>query len=151
MCMQNNDMPRDNNSEEDWELSEELHQDLYVRAKMQDHYPWTFIAVHSETKEVAGMTESWILRERSDVVLQDDTGIVKKYRGNGLGLILKFQMLEKLLFADETKDVEWWTTHNTHSNEFMIRINDNLKYEEMGTFNYYEFEVEHLKKYLEHV
>lgn len=144
-----NDMPRDDSAEEDWEMTEEFHQDFCIRGKERNQHPWTFIAIHSETKEVAGLTETWLLRDRSDVVWQDDTGVVKKYRGNGLGLMLKYQMLEKLLFEEETKDVEWWTTHNAHSNDYMIRINDELRYEEIATFNYYEFEIVSLRKYLD--
>ncbi len=143
-----NDMPRDDSAEEDWEITQELHQDFYTRGKERNQHPWTFVAVQNETKEVAGLTETWLLRNRSDVVWQDDTGVIKKYRGNGLGLMLKYQMLEKLLFEKETKDVKWWTTHNSHSNEHMLAINNILKYEEIGTFNYYEFEIEKLKKYL---
>ena len=107
------------------------------------------MAVHKETNEVAGLTETWILKDRKDVVWQDDTGVVKKYRGNGLGLMLKYQMLDKLLNDNETKNVEWWTTHNSHSNEHMLKINNALKYEEIATFNYYEFEIGSLRKYFD--
>ena len=61
-----------------------------------------------------------------EVARQGDTGILKSHRGNGLGLAVKYQMLEKLL--SET-DAKYWRTGNAGSNEHMLRINRLLRHE----------------------
>ncbi|MHA1122834.1 MAG: hypothetical protein ACTSPC_08555, partial [Candidatus Heimdallarchaeota archaeon] len=95
----------------------------------------TFVAIHKETKEIAGVTVTYINEHHTKIAHQQDTGVVRAHRGNGLGLALKYQMLEKLLF--ETKATKW-QTGNAGSNEHMLRINNMLNHEPFTSIPVYE-------------
>ncbi len=121
-----NDMPREELTFEDYKLSVERVQKMNQRRYLTGDYVMTFVAIHKESGDPIGLTNSYISEYQPTLVRQGDTGIVRAHRGHGLGLALKYQMLEKLLFETEAK---LWRTGNAGSNEHMLRINRLLKYE----------------------
>ena len=80
-------------------------------------------AVHEETGEVAGFTETGVGRapERAH---QQDTAVVPAHRGHGLGLWVKSEMLLRL--RSERPEVVEIITGNATSNRHMLAINDRL-------------------------
>ena len=100
------------------------------------------------TGEMGGLTESWLPQYRLDLVIQDDTGVIRKYRGNRLGLTLKYIMLSRLRNDESVKDRKYWHRHNSHSNSYMLKINNELNYEEQSTLNSHEFNRAELEELL---
>ncbi|NHJ39236.1 MAG: GNAT family N-acetyltransferase, partial [Asgard group archaeon] len=121
-----NDMPREELSYEDDVLTVERYRSMIQNQILVGYKIMTFIAVHKETNEPVGLTSTYINKYQPDCAYQEDTGVIRAHRGKGLGLALKYQMLEKLL--KETK-AKFWRTGNAGSNEHMLRINRILKYE----------------------
>ena len=141
-----NDMPLEELTYEDEVLSVERYQEMIQRKVLSGNHIMTFVAIHKETNEQAGMTATRINEHHSEIAHQQDTGVVRSHRGNGLGLALKYQMLEKLLI--ETKAIKW-QTGNAGSNEHMLRINDILKHEPFVNIPVYEMEKTKLLEKLE--
>ncbi|MHA1200750.1 MAG: hypothetical protein ACTSQF_15630 [Candidatus Heimdallarchaeaceae archaeon] len=131
------DMPLEELTYEDEVLSVERYQEMIQRQRLSGNYIMTYVAIHQQTNDIAGVTVSYINEYQPKIAKQQDTGVVKRHRGNRLGLALKYQMLEKLLF--ETKAIKW-TTGNAGSNEHMLRINELLKYEPYVNIPSYEME-----------
>lgn len=142
-----NDMPREELSYEDDVLTIDRFRNIYERELLKGEKIMTFVAIHRDTGFSVGLTCSYINRYQPEVVKQEDTGVLKQHRGNGLGLALKYQMLDKLL--NET-DAKIWRTGNAGSNEHMLRINRELKYEPYLKIFVYEIAKEELLKKLEH-
>ncbi|MDH5646449.1 MAG: hypothetical protein OEZ01_10595 [Candidatus Heimdallarchaeota archaeon] len=122
-----NDMPREDGTWEDEIYDKDVHQGIYKQVEF-GYESWMFLAIHEETGDIAGITETWFNPDLPQFAFQDDTGVVKQHRGNGLGLMLKYLMLSKMLSHDRRKDLVYWTTGNADSNEHMLKINDVLKY-----------------------
>ncbi|MHA1532127.1 MAG: GNAT family N-acetyltransferase [Candidatus Heimdallarchaeota archaeon] len=130
-----NDMPLEELTYEDEVLSVDRYQEMIQRQILSGNHIMTFVAIHKETKEIAGVTVTYINEHHTKIAHQQDTGVVRAHRGNGLGLALKYQMLEKLLF--ETKATKW-QTGNAGSNEHMLRINNMLNHEPFTSIPVYE-------------
>ena len=130
-----NDMPLEELSYEDEVLSVERYQEMIQRQRLSGNHIMTYVAIHKETNDIAGLTVSYINEHQPKIAKQQDTGVVKRHRGNRLGLVLKYQMLEKLLL--ETKAIKW-TTGNAGSNEHMLRINKIFNYEPYVNIPVYE-------------
>ncbi|MHA1155257.1 MAG: GNAT family N-acetyltransferase [Candidatus Heimdallarchaeaceae archaeon] len=131
-----NDMPREELTFEDYKLSIERVKKMNQRRLLRGDSIMTFVAIHKESGDPIGVTNSYLNEFQSTLARQGDTGIVRAHRGHGLGLVLKYQMLEKLLFETDAK---LWRTGNAGSNEHMLRINQLLKYEPFTCVH--EFEV----------
>ncbi|MFW9924480.1 MAG: GNAT family N-acetyltransferase [Candidatus Thorarchaeota archaeon] len=131
-----NDMPREELSAEDEILTPERYNNLIDIIIKRGNKLYGFIVVEKETNALVGLTKIFINKYQPEYAEQDDTGVISKHRGKGLGLALKYQMLEKML--KETR-VKLWFTGNAQSNEHMIRINKILKHKELGRRNVYEF------------
>lgn len=134
-----NDEPREDSAFGDIQLDPELY--LSIRkhfVKDLGQSMWTFIAIHDG--EPVGMTETWFSDENPTLAIQADTGVVRNHRGNGLGLALKYQMLNRMLLDKSKKNIRFWVTSNANSNKYMININNILKYEEKIIYNVYEFD-----------
>lgn len=140
-----NDMPREELTFEDSKLSVERIQKMNQRRLLMGEYIMTFVAIHKESGDPIGLTNSYISEYQSTLARQGDTGIVRAHRGHGLGLALKYQMLEKLLFETDAK---LWRTGNAGSNEHMLRINRILKYEPFTSFHEFELNKKDLLKRL---
>ncbi|MBN1330360.1 MAG: hypothetical protein JXA54_12875 [Candidatus Heimdallarchaeota archaeon] len=95
-----------------------------------------FVVIESKTKIPVGLSKAFINKYQPEVAAQDDTGIIHKHRGKGLGLAVKYQLLEKML---RETNVEYWLTGNAQSNLHMLRINKQLKHKEIGKRIVYEF------------
>ena len=99
----------------------------------------TFVLVHKETNEPIGYTNIFLNDHQSQVVQQEDTGVLHEHRGKGLGYALKMLMFEKIL--DES-NAKYWSTGNAVSNQHMIKINTDLNHEKFANFQVYEFKKE---------
>jgi predicted GNAT family acetyltransferase len=133
-----NDMPREESELEDSVLTIEMHQDFFRRAEFLQESIWTFVVTDEKSNPV-GMTETGVGPLFPALAYQGDTGVVHEHRGKGLGRMLKYQMLDKLLTDPLSLSVEWWCTHNAGSNSHMLKINDELGYETLAYYNRYEF------------
>lgn len=140
-----NDMPRENLSDEDIVFSEERYNESYAKGKKYGDRYMTFIAIHSESGKLSGLTTTKINRYQPWIAHQQDTGVLAEFRGNGLGLALKYQMLEKLLKETDSK---YWTTGSNHKNIHMIRINRQLKHKDWKNEVVFEFDRKELEKNL---
>jgi GNAT superfamily N-acetyltransferase len=140
-----NDMPLEELTYEDEILDVARYQEMIQRQVLIGNHIMTFVAIHKETNVQAGVTVSYINEHHTEIAHQQDTGVVRAHRGKGLGLTLKYQMLEKLL--EETKAVKW-QTGNAGSNEHMLRINNILKHVPFVSIPVYEREKSELLKRL---
>ena len=135
-----NDMPRENASFEDIKLTSEMFNYRFDILKPLKRTRWHYIAIHNQSKKPVGLTEVIFNLDNPIVIHQGDTGVFQKYRGNRLGLTLKYMMLAKILSSNITGKAKYWTTFNAGSNSYMIKINDELGYKEDAMW--YQFEIE---------
>ena len=132
-----NDMPRENLTEEDMNITVERYQAMQERNKKAGQEYISFVAVHEETKKPVGYSTFAINKYQPSIAWQDDTGIIPEHRGNGLGLAIKYQSLLTLL--KETK-ARYWRTSSAQSNKYMHRINEILGHKVWQSEPVYEFE-----------
>ncbi len=140
-----NDMPREDLKVEDIVYSEERYDERYAKGIMYGDRFMTFVAIHTESGKLCGLTAIRINSYQPWIAHQQDTGVLEEFRGNGLGLALKYQMLEKLLKETETK---YWKTGSNHKNVHMIRINIKLNHKDWKNENVYEYNRQELEKQL---
>jgi GNAT superfamily N-acetyltransferase len=140
-----NDMPREELTYGDDVLTADRYRQIYQIQILLGFHILTFVAIHKETGDPVGLTCTYTSKYQPEVALQEDTGVLRKYRGNNLGLTLKYQMLDKLLSDSKVK---FWRTGNAGSNEHMLRINKMLKYEPTQRIFIFEFGKDELLKKL---
>ena len=140
-----NDMPRENLSSEDTKLTTERHKEIYEYYQRRGAKYFTFVAIHKDSKQYVGLTNTCVYKYQPWVSWQDDTGIIHEHRGHGLGLALKYQMLDKLLKETNAK---YWFTGSNHENIHMIRINKTLNHREWTKEYVFELDRETLSKQL---
>ncbi|MHA1992220.1 MAG: GNAT family N-acetyltransferase [Candidatus Hodarchaeales archaeon] len=143
-----NDMPREDGSFEDIELTPEIYNSIRNHFLNLGQTAWTYVAVHKKSRKPVGMTETWFSTENPTLLIQADTGVIESHRGNGLGLALKYQMLKKLLTSESTKNYQYWVTSNANSNQHMININNQLRYKEIIKYFAYEFDKKSFEEFL---
>ncbi|HUU77597.1 MAG TPA: hypothetical protein VMX55_04575 [candidate division Zixibacteria bacterium] len=131
-----NDMPVEDLSYDKVVITVERYKSLIDRFVQLGNKIIGFVAVESKTNKPIGLTKASINKSQPYLAEQDDTGVVHAHRGNGLGLALKYQLLEKLL-ADPS--ITQWFAGNALSNDHMLRINKLLKHKEIGRKVVYEF------------
>lgn len=120
-----------------------------VEARMQaraDERIFLYVR-HKASRELAGYTETYWEPETPDVIHQGGTGVVPKYRGNGLGKWLKAAMLEKL--SEERPTVKYIRTGNAASNEHMLAINHELGFELYESVIFWQIEVDKIRTYFQ--
>ncbi|HEY6744511.1 MAG TPA: GNAT family N-acetyltransferase [Mycobacteriales bacterium] len=102
-------------------------------------------AVHADTGEVAGFTETGVGRvpERAR---QGDTAVVPAHRGSGLGLWIKAAMLLRL--RAERPDVAEVITGNSTGNQHMLAINTRLGFRPWIEINGWQADVPELARRL---
>lgn len=96
------------------------------RMKMRARVYYT-VAVHDATGEVAGYTEL-IVTDPSATAEQDDTGVLRAHRGNGLGLLMKSANLLWLRAAEP--QITTIATWNAASNKHMLAVNHKMGFRE---------------------
>jgi len=134
-----NDMPIEELSAEKEILTVERYNEMIDNLLKKGEKIIGFVVIEAETKTPIGLSKVFINKYQPEVATQDDTGIISKHIGKGLGLAVKYQLLEKML--KETK-VEYWLTSNAQSNVHMLRINKQLKHKEICKKIIYEFKRE---------
>ena len=139
------DMPQEDLHFEDERLPVERFLEMYQRSMFLGFKSMNFVAVEKKTGLPVGLTNTLLNQYQPHVAIQEDTGVLKEHRGNGLGLAMKYQMLEKLLKETEA---EQWQTGNAGSNKYMLRINQQLHYEPKITLKIYELTSQELKNKL---
>ncbi|MCE7736696.1 MAG: hypothetical protein GPJ54_17575, partial [Candidatus Heimdallarchaeota archaeon] len=144
-----NDMPREDTSWEDEVVTEEIHQSFYKNMEKLDQTVLTIVAIHRDSSDPIGYTETWLNGSNKSSANQEDTGVLKDHRGKNLGMTLKYYMLDKMLHDKRFEEVIHWVTGNANSNEAMLRINFELGYEEMYFSLNYELSIENFLGYLE--
>jgi len=132
-----NDMPREDLTEEDMNITVERHQAIQERNKKTGQEYISFVVVHEETEKPVGYSTFAINKYQPAIAWQDDTGIIPEHRGNGLGLAIKYQSLVTLL--KETK-AKYWRTSSAQSNKYMHQINEILGHKVWQSEPVYEFE-----------
>ncbi len=141
-----NDMPREELSIEDTKLNLERFNELcLINQKKWDTF-YTFIAIHKDTGKPVGLTTSVLDNYQPHVAWQWDTGVLPEHRGNGLGLAMKYQMLETLLSTTKAKV---WSTGSSSVNIHMHRINRALGYEKWDSEKIVDFTKTELEHFLE--
>ena len=119
--------------------------EAYIQARGDERR--TLYLRHKESGELAGYTQTFWEPETPEVIYQDDTGVLPKYRGNKLGKWLKAAMLEKIMA--ERPNVKFIRTGNAVSNEPMLAINHALGFELYESTDVWQIEVDKLKAYLQ--
>ena len=87
---------------------------------------WYIVAVSAETGEVAGFTEIAFDPSLPATCFQEDTAVLARYRGRGLGRAVKAEMMQWLR-ANRPNISEVRTTTSA-DNVPMIRVNEQLGY-----------------------
>ena len=143
-----NDMPREEASWEDetWDV-DRLKARYEYSAQKAEHF-WTFIAMHSVSNKPVGMTEVIIQDTRPIMIEQMETGVIREHRGNKLGLLLKFAMLDRILEHPQAREAKFWKTENAASNTHMLEINSQLGFRPMYQQAVYEVPRKHIKVWL---
>ena len=78
-------------------------------------------AVHEQSAEVAGLTYLEVYRHQPGLAIQQDTAVLAKHRGHGLGALIKAANLERLA-ADHPLATQVRTS-NAADNTHMLRVN----------------------------
>ncbi len=125
--------------------SERLLESISYRLKRGDNF-YTVITIHNESLKYAGYTITRVNEHLPKVGFQHDTGVLEEYRGNNLGLTMKYKLLQHL---KNNTGVEFWETGSAASNIYMRRINDELKHKPLKTKLVFEFRKLNLQEKLE--
>jgi GNAT superfamily N-acetyltransferase len=119
-----NDAPLDDpDMEEDaWSRDRVLSYDRAMAGRHQTVY--RVLARHRSTGEWAGMSMLCVDEFSPSVAFQEDTSVVRAHRGHALGLLMKADMLLRLV--QERPEVAATITWNATTNHHMIAVNERL-------------------------
>ncbi|HWG24613.1 GNAT family N-acetyltransferase [Actinospica sp.] len=98
------------------------------------------VAVHEETGALAALTGMLLRPGRVDLCWQQDTAVVERFRGHGLGRAVKAAMMRWLLA--EFPDLERVVTNNAADNAHMLRVNEQVGYVYYADIGMFEASVE---------
>jgi mycothiol synthase len=140
-----NDQPRGDLAIEDWKVTPEVLRQDEAYSKAQNVERWVLYVRH-KSGELAGFTKTSWDPENPENLRQDDTGVLPKYRGYGLGKWLKAAMIQKVLA--EHPIVKRIRTGNADSNAPMLAINHALGFKPYIAETVWQIEVEKIKAYL---
>lgn len=107
---------------------------------------WTMYIEDRVSGEFAGFTAISLDPHEQEIIHQGDTGVPIKFRGRGLGRWLKAAMIEKV--ANDLPTARLIRTGNEATNEPMIRINRDMGFEPVKTFNHWNFDLDNIEVYL---
>ncbi len=97
-----------------------------------------------ENSKVAGFTSVTMRTDRPNYANQLMTGILREYRGKGLGMRIKASMA--IFIKNKFPKVNNISTINNHENRWMININEALGYKIRSHYEQYCFNVGDLAK-----
>jgi mycothiol synthase len=98
------------------------------------------VAVHEETGAVAALTGLVLRPEDLALCWQRDTSVVARFRGLGLGRVVKAAMMRWLCAA--FPDLGKVITTTASDNAYMIRVNEQVGYAHYADFGAFEASVE---------
>jgi mycothiol synthase len=104
----------------------------------------TVVAVDEASGTIAGITAIGLQPDQDGVGMQMDTVVVADYRGHGLGLFIKAEMMRWLL-AD-SPELRLVTTNTAASNVYMRQVNHQLGYVTTDAISFLEADVETLDR-----
>ncbi len=107
---------------------------------------WITFISREATGEISGLTEFQITPNRPYKIQQRLTGILKKYRGRGLGKRLKAEML--MYVKEHYPYVKFIATGNAKNNIPMISINETLGFVHYRSFNIFKWKLSDLMEKL---
>jgi GNAT superfamily N-acetyltransferase len=107
---------------------------------------WLCLISVEENGDISGMTEISYRPEKETMISQGLTGVHEKYRGKGLGKMLKAAML--LRIQEEFPKVKIITTGNANSNAPMLAINERMGFKLHKVSVNAQIKTEDLGKYL---
>ncbi|MHA1125601.1 MAG: GNAT family N-acetyltransferase [Candidatus Heimdallarchaeota archaeon] len=137
-----NAMPQEDQHIEDTVLTtERLRKFFDYRIKRRDDF-YTVLAIHQDSKKFAGYTMTRVNENMPEVGIQHDTGVLSEYRGNRLGLTMKYALLQHL---KNSTSVIFWETGSAASNIYMEKINVILKHKPLKTKLVFEFTKDKLR------
>ncbi len=139
-----NDMPREDAEWEDEIVTPEIYETFFKYNDILGDISWTVVAI--KDGKTVGYTQSWLNKYNKQRITQDDTGVLREYRGNGLGLCMKYIMLEHII--SNWPDGKYWITGNAGSNEHMLNINKILKYKPVFRTNTFAIQRKILNKWV---
>jgi len=88
--------------------------------------PYIVLALHDESRVVAGLTEVVVPAHHPERADQYDTIVVRDHRGYGIDRAIKARMLFELRSAEpDLREVQTW---NAQHNESMLKVNAELGY-----------------------
>ena len=138
-----NDMPRQDLTHEDVSLKpERLEEDINFE-KMRGDYFSSYFIIDETTKKPIAYTTIKLNQYQPWLIWQQDTGVIQEYRGNALGLAVKYQMLERIL---ENKEAKYLITGSNVENKYMRKINKQLGYVEFKSGYEFQFNREELEE-----
>jgi GNAT superfamily N-acetyltransferase len=144
-----NDMPKEGRQLDEIKLSVEEYMQRFDKIKTYEDRSLTYVAVEDSSGLPIAFTETWFFASQPDLASQGDTGVLHEYRGNKLGLTLKYKMISEILSNPRNNSLKYWGTHNAISNIHMIRINDELGYKENAIWTVFEHTKDQLQKIIE--
>ena len=138
--------PTDNLEVEDEKVTPERIREWEASMQRRGVTRWFYYLKYKPTGELAGYTELGTDPDNSNLLFQGDTGVLPKFRGNGLGKWLKAAMLEKII--REKPEVKFIRTGNADSNASMLAINHKLGFKSYIARTVWQLDVERLRAYL---
>lgn len=100
------------------------------------------VAIHEATGEIVGMTETTVFPAEPESVTQGTTAVVHKHQGNGLGRVMKAEMMRRLL-TERPGTVKVATRA---LGEHMVLVNRRLGYRTVAEYAYVEATLDHLER-----
>lgn len=94
---------------------------------------------HLASGALVGLTTISVLALRPDVVFQDDTVVLRKHRGNKLGLLIKVANMERL--SEQFPDARVLYTWNAPENRYLLTVNQQLGFTTAGVTGIWQREL----------
>ena len=141
-----NTAPRDDLQLEDFKMTPQQLREMEQRSAAAGLEPWTLVARHRPSGELAGFHDVNWNPAQPKVVWVGATGVNPEHRGHALGKWLKAAMTLRVL--DERPDVTEIRTGNADSNDAMLAINRQMGYRPMIAHTAWEVPVAEVEKRL---
>lgn len=141
-------VPLDNlESESPWTVTaDELRQRMKIFKEKNLERPVVWVK-ERRTGVYAGYSDVIVNLNKNRKIEQFATGVLGKYRRNGIGRAIKAEMILKIL--DLNPQSEFIVTANSTSNNSMLNINHEMGYRHFMTWNQWQITLEELQKYID--